>query len=103
MEKFFHGSVLALEYYQVQQRKKYYTNEELYTKLQPDKEDMPYVYADFEWQHCRVSDSLSTKLNNEFPTSRCCRVYLPGKPGEHVPVSTKELFTGNSPCGGVLW
>lgn len=37
--------------------KKYYTNGELYGLLHPAKMNLPYVYDNFEWPHCDVSDS----------------------------------------------
>jgi len=30
----------------------YYTNGELYELLHPNNMDLPYVYADFKWEHC---------------------------------------------------
>lgn len=29
------------------------TNEELYAKMDPTSDAMPYIFADFEWQHCK--------------------------------------------------
>ena len=29
-----------------------YTNQELYDKMGPDSMAMPYVYQDFDWDHC---------------------------------------------------
>lgn len=31
----------------------YMTNQELYTKMDPTTDAMPYVFADFEWAHCK--------------------------------------------------
>lgn len=35
--------------------KKYYTNGEMYALLHPGEMDLPYVYDNFEWEHCDVS------------------------------------------------
>lgn len=35
--------------------KTYYTNAELYQLLDPNGNDLPYVYDNFEWPHCDVS------------------------------------------------
>lgn len=37
--------------------KTYYTNEMLYDLLAPDSMKLPYIYDNFEWQHCDVSCS----------------------------------------------
>jgi hypothetical protein len=34
--------------------KNYYTNAELYDLLHPTNENLPYVYADFNWDHCTM-------------------------------------------------
>lgn len=34
--------------------KNYYTNAELYDLLHPANENLPYVYADFNWDHCTM-------------------------------------------------
>lgn len=39
--------------------KKYYTNQQLYTMLKPDQMDSPYIYDNFEWTHCDVSQPIS--------------------------------------------
>lgn len=39
--------------------KRYYSNAELYRLLQPDSEDLPYVYDNFDWHHCSVSFRLT--------------------------------------------
>merc|ERR1711988_130697 len=32
----------------------WYTNEELYENLRPDKSEMPYMYEHFDWTHCKL-------------------------------------------------
>lgn len=31
-----------------------YTNEELYKLLDPNEDNLPYIYDNFEWKHCAV-------------------------------------------------
>lgn len=45
--------------------KVYYTNEMLYDLLAPDGPNIPYIYDNFEWQHCRVS-CLKAKYANAY-------------------------------------
>lgn len=35
--------------------KSYYTNRDIYEFLRPDRDEMPYLYDNFEWPHCDVS------------------------------------------------
>lgn len=42
---------------------KYYTNEELYANLRPDKPQLPYMYDNFEWPHCEI---LGYDMSNEW-------------------------------------
>ena len=42
--------------------KTYYTNEELYDLLRPDGEAAPYMYDNFQWEHCAVSHKPATFL-----------------------------------------
>ena len=34
------------------ERERFYTNRELYELASPGNSYMPYIYADFEWEHC---------------------------------------------------
>merc|ERR1711988_1719130 len=34
------------------EHERFYTNRELYELASPGNSYMPYVYADFEWEHC---------------------------------------------------
>lgn len=38
--------------------KSYYTNDDLYRMAKPDGEQLPYMYDNFNWEHCDVSPSL---------------------------------------------
>ena len=44
--------------HQVDSAKQYYTNHQLYTMLRPDQMDSPYIYDNFEWSHCDVSEPV---------------------------------------------
>jgi hypothetical protein len=39
-----------------------YTNEQLYNKLDPTSETVPYVYSNFEWTHC---EAMGFDMSNE--------------------------------------
>ena len=47
----------------------YYTNRELYTYLAPGSDELPYVYADFAWDHCE-SEGYSSDLLSKLETAR---------------------------------
>lgn len=38
--------------------KTYYTNGDLYDLLRPDRADLPYMYDNFAWPHCSVSEGV---------------------------------------------
>ena len=42
--------------------KQYYKNKELYDLLRPDTEHLPYLYDNFQWPHCSVSQSVERAL-----------------------------------------
>ena len=44
--------------------KEYYTNAQLYDLLDPSNDDLPYVYADFDWDHCTtLGYNMELKMN----------------------------------------
>lgn len=41
----------------------FYTNAELYEKLEPNLEILPYMYDNFQWPHCeKIGISISNKF-----------------------------------------
>lgn len=40
--------------------KQYYKNKELYDLLRPDTEHLPYLYDNFQWPHCSVSQPVES-------------------------------------------
>ena len=43
------------------QKDHYYTNSELYDELAPGSDNLPYVYDNFEWEHC-ISEGYTSDL-----------------------------------------
>jgi len=43
--------------------KKYHTNQELYELLRPDGTAIPYMYDNFQWPHCSVSQPMQGVLD----------------------------------------
>ena len=52
------------------QKDHYYTNSELYDELAPGSDNLPYVYDNFEWEHCVSEGYTSDLLGTLSPTDQ---------------------------------
>eukprot|EP00622_Pseudochattonella_farcimen_P001321 FR735982.1.p1 GENE.FR735982.1~~FR735982.1.p1 ORF type:complete len:163 (+),score=14.37 FR735982.1:255-743(+) len=50
------------------QKDHYYTNSELYDELAPGSDNLPYVYDNFDWEHCVSEGYTSDLLGTLSPT-----------------------------------